>query len=51
MTITLTQILIGSGIVAIFSVILLTGGIFIGYYLSRKTLGYRNVVEDQDITE
>jgi hypothetical protein len=51
MTITLTQIIILFLTTVGLSVLLLLIGVFLGYSLSRKTQGYRDVVEDQDITE
>lgn len=36
---------------ALFGVLITGAGIAIGYHLSRKTQGYRDVLEDQEMTE
>lgn len=51
MTLTITQIGIIAGIIVFTASFLLIVGISIGYHLSRKTQGFRNILEDQDETE
>lgn len=51
MILTITQIGIIAGIIVFTVSLLLIVGILIGYHLSRRTQGFRNVLEDQDETE